>query len=137
MNNMQDRADKKSDKDDFEKMVNAGIGAIPKHFLQKLDNVAIVVEDEPTPAQKEKLHLRQGWTLFGLYEGVPQTKRGVYYGSILPDKITIFKKPIIQAARDAGHIQEIVKNTVWHEIAHHFGMNEKEVRQSESRRKSN
>ena len=133
----QGQSDRKLDGDEFEKMVNAGIGAIPKRFLQKLDNVAVVIEDEPTPAQKEKLHLRQGWTLFGLYEGVPQTKRGVNYGSVLPDKITIFKKPIIQAARDADHIKEIVKNTVWHEIAHHFGMNEEEVRRSETRRKSN
>lgn len=123
--------------DEFEKMVNAGIGAIPKHFLQKLDNVAVVIEDQPTPEQKEKLHLRSGWTLFGLYEGVPQTRRGVNYGSVLPDKITIFKKPIIQAARDKEHIKEIVKDTVWHEIAHHFGMNEEEVRRSESKRKSN
>ena len=120
---------------EFEKMVNAGIENIPKRFLDKLDNVAIVIEDEPTPNQKEKLHLRRGWTLFGLYEGVPQTKRGINYGSVLPDKITIFKNPIIEAAQDAQHIQEIVKNTVWHEIAHHFGMNEKEVSQSDARRK--
>ena len=122
---------------EFEKMVNAGIEAIPKRFLRKLDNVAVVIEDEPTPVQKEKLHLRRGWTLFGLYEGVPQTKRGVHYGSVLPDKITIFRKPITEAAHNREHIKEIVKDTVWHEIAHHFGMNEDEVRQSESRRKSN
>jgi len=128
--------DQELDRTEFEKMVNAGIAAIPKRFLQKLDNVSIVIEDDPTPAQKEKLHLRQGWTLFGLYEGVPQTKRGAYYGAVLPDKITIFKNPIIQTARDAEHVKEIVKNTVWHEIAHHFGMNEAEVRQSELRRKA-
>ena len=130
----QEQTTQKSDGDEFEKMVDAGIAAIPKRFLQKLDNVSIVIEDEPTPAQKEKLHLRCGWTLFGLYEGVPQTKRGVYYGSVLPDKITIFRKPIIEAARDVEHIKEIVKNTVWHEIAHHFGMNEEEVRRSDARR---
>lgn len=129
-------AAQKSDQAEFEQMVEAGIAAIPKRFLRKLDNVAIVIEDEPTPNQKEKLHLRSGWTLFGLYEGVPQTKRGAYYGAVLPDKITIFRKPIIQAASDAKHIQEIVKNTVWHEIAHHFGMNEVEVRRSDARRKS-
>jgi len=128
------QSDKKLDRDEFEKMVNSGIAAIPKRFLRKLDNVAIVIEDEPTLNQKEKLHLRHGWTLFGLYEGVPQIRRGANYGSVLPDKITIFRKPIIEAARDAEHIQEIVKNTVWHEIAHHFGMNEAEVRQSEERR---
>ena len=122
------------DKVEFEKMVNAGIENIPKRFLQKLDNVSIVIEDEPTLNQKEKLHLRRGWTLFGLYEGVPQTKRGANYGSVLPDKITIFRKPIIESAQSAEHIQEIVKNTVWHEIAHHFGMNEEEVRQSDARR---
>ena len=131
----QEQNAQKSDGDEFEKMVEAGIAAIPKRFLQKLDNVSIVIEDEPTPAQKEKLHLRQGWTLFGLYEGVPQTKRGVYYGSVLPDKITIFKKPITEAAQGAEHVKEIVKNTVWHEIAHHFGMNEEEVRRSDARRK--
>ena len=125
---------RKSDKAEFEKMVESGIRAIPKRFLLKLDNVALVIEDEPTPTQVKKLHLRKGWTLFGLYEGVPQTARGANYGSVLPDKITIFRKPIIQAARNPQQIQEIVKNTVWHEIAHHFGMNEDEVRLSESKR---
>jgi len=118
-------------------MVEAGVAAIPERFLRKLDNVAVVVEDEPAPAQIRKLNLRRGWTLFGLYEGVPQISRGSHYGSVLPDKITIFQKPIEQAARDVKDIKEIVKNTVWHEIAHHFGMNENEVRRLEARRKTN
>lgn len=126
----------KLDKVEFEKMVTAGIAAIPQRFLRKLNNVVVVIEDEPTAVQKEKLHLNKKWTLFGLYEGVPQTVRGAHYGSVLPDKITIFRKPIIQASHDAQIIQAIVKNTVWHEIAHHFGMNEDEVRQSEARRKN-
>ncbi len=119
----------------FRDMVEAGMADIPDRFLKKLDNVSIVIEDEPTPEQIKKLNLRSGWTLFGLYEGVPQISRGSNYGSVLPDKITIFQKPIEQAAKNSDDIKEIVKNTVWHEIAHHFGMNEKEVRQSESRRK--
>jgi len=69
-----------------------------------------------------------------LYEGVPQTKRG-YYGQVLPDKITIFQKPIEKYASSESKIREMVKNTVWHEIAHHFGMDEKRVREAESRRK--
>ena len=105
-----------------------------KNFLLKLNNVAIVVEKEPTPAQIRKLKIRPGWTLFGLYEGVPQAARGSHY-SALPDKITIFQKPIEQAARDTEDMKEIVKNTVWHEIAHHFGMGEARVRQAETRRK--
>jgi predicted Zn-dependent protease with MMP-like domain len=124
-------------REEFEKMVQAGIEEIPGKFLQKLDNVAIVVEYEPTPAQLKKLKIKKGWTLFGLYEGVPQTRRGAYYGAVLPDKITIFQKPIMDAARNETAIKKIVKNTVWHEIAHHFGMDEGRVRQAESERKSN
>jgi len=119
----------------FEEMVEAGVAAIPKRFLRKLDNVAIVIEDEPTPVQKTKLHLGHNWTLFGLYEGVPQTARGNHYGSVLPDKITIFRRPIIQMAHSCEEIKAIVKNTVRHEIAHHFGMNEIEVRRSEAKRR--
>jgi len=116
-------------------MVESGVADIPDRFLQKLDNVSVVIEDEPTPEQIKRFNLRSGWSLFGLYEGVPQISRGSNYGAVLPDKITIFQKPIEGAARNLGDIKEIVKNTVWHEIAHHFGMNEKEVRQAESRRK--
>lgn len=119
----------------FEKIVEVGIGAIPERFLQKLNNVAVVIENEPTPAQIKKLKIRRGWTLFGLYEGVPQAVRGTNYSSVLPDKITIFKKPIEEAANSEEEIKEIVKNTVWHEIAHHFGMGENRVRRAEARRK--
>ncbi len=131
---------------EFEKIVEKGIKAIPQRFLRKLDNVAVVVEDEPTPDQKKKLNphtngigvgvnLHPGWTLFGLYEGVPQAKRGANYSAVLPDKITIFQKPIEAEARDEEDIKEIVKNTVWHEIAHHFGMSEVQVRQAEAKRR--
>jgi len=121
----------------FEKIVKKGIKAIPERFLQKLNNMAIVIGDEPTPAQKKKLNIRSNWTLFGLYEGIPQLSRGANYSAALPDKITIFQKPIEAAARDEENIKEIVKNTVWHEIAHHFGMNEVQVRQAETKRRKN
>ncbi|MCX6813803.1 MAG: metallopeptidase family protein [Candidatus Azambacteria bacterium] len=120
---------------EFEKIVVEGIKAIPEKFLRKLDNVAIVIEVEPTPAQKKKLNIHPDWTLFGLYEGIPQTHRGINYSAVLPDKITIFQRPIEEAARDEKDIKEIVKNTVWHEIAHHFGMSEDRVRQAEARRR--
>jgi len=121
--------------EEFEKIVEEGISAIPEEFLRKLDNVAVVVEDEPTPVQKKKLNIHPNWTLFGLYEGVPQSSRGTNYTSVLPDKITIFQKPIEAEARNNEDIKEIVKNTVWHEIAHHFGMSEARVRQAEVRRR--
>lgn len=116
--------------------MSEGIKNIPERFLKLLDNVDIVIEDEPTPAQKRKLQLRRGWTLFGLYEGIPQSKRGANYGAVLPDKITIFQKPIEAFARNKEEIKEMVKNTVWHEIAHHFGMNEERVRLAENKRKN-
>ena len=81
-------------RDEFEELVNAGIEAVPKKFLDLLDNVAIVIADEPTVQQKLKLGLHSGLSLFGLYEGVPQTGRGANYTAVLPDKITIFQKPI-------------------------------------------
>jgi predicted Zn-dependent protease with MMP-like domain len=121
------------DRGKFEELVKQGIEAIPKRFLKKLDNVDIVVEDEPTEKQMEKLKLRKDVKLFGLYEGIPQTKRGFYSG-VLPDKITIFKKSIEEAAFDEKQIKEMVKKTVWHEIAHHFGMDEERVRRAEKRK---
>jgi predicted Zn-dependent protease with MMP-like domain len=118
----------------FEQLVNEGIKDIPQKFLDKLDNVVIVIEDNPTPEQLKKLKIRKNYVLFGLYEGIPKTKRWGY-ADVLPDKITIFKKPIEQSAQTEGEVKKIVKETVWHEIAHHFGMDEKEVREAESRKR--
>ncbi len=120
----------------FEQLVNEGIKDIPQKFLDKLNNVGIVVEDNPTLEQLKKLKIRKNYVLFGLYEGIPKTKRWGY-ADVLPDKITIFKNPIEKSAQSEEEIKRIVKETVWHEIAHHFGMNEKEVREAEIRKKSN
>ena len=109
----------------FEKLVSEAIAEIPEKFLQRLENVAIVVEDEPTAEQIAKLKLRKDVSLFGLYEGVPQTRRGPNYGMVLPDKITIFQRTIEEFANSAEEIRKIIKNTVWHEIAHHFGSDER------------
>ncbi len=125
----------KISREEFEKIVEVGMAAIPERFLKLLDNVVIMVEDQPTETQRKKFHLRHGWTLFGLYEGIPQSKRGDHYTSVVPDKITIFQKPIEQAARDMADMEAIVKNTVWHEVAHYFGLDEQQVRAAELRRK--
>ena len=123
------------EKEKFEQLINEGIIAIPEKFLRLLNNVAIVVEEEPTLEQKKKLHIHDGVTLFGLYEGIPQTVRGSGYSGVLPDKITIFLKPIVEAAQSEEEVREAVRNTVWHEIAHHFGFDEKRVRTLERKRK--
>lgn len=121
-------------REEFEKLVQAGIKAIPKKFLEKFSNVDIVIEEEPTPEQLRRLKIRKDSLLFGLFEGIPQTKRWSY-GQVLPDKITIFKKPIEEFARSEKEIKEIVKNTVWNEIAHHFGIDEKRAREIEYKKK--
>ena len=120
----------------FEQLVKEGIEAIPEKFLKQLKNVDIVIEDKPTDYQLGKLKARreQGLMILGLYEGIPQTNR-CCYGQALPDKITIFKKSIERIAHSEQEIRKIVKNTVWHEIAHHFGMSEKRIREAEIKRK--
>ncbi len=114
----------------FEQLVKLGIEEIPEKFLKKLDNVDIIIEDEPTPAQRKKLNLKENVQLFGLYQGVPKTKRR-NYAWVLPDKITIFKNPIEKVYSSEKQIREKVKQTVWHEIAHHFGLDEQRVRQAQ------
>ncbi len=118
----------------FEQLVDEGIKDIPQKFLDKLDNVGIVIEDNPSPEQMKKLKMRKDYLLFGLYEGIPKTDRWGY-AQVLPDKITIFKNQIEEYAHSEEDIRKLVRDTVWHEIAHHFGMNEKEVRDAEMRRK--
>ncbi|KKT25143.1 MAG: hypothetical protein UW11_C0034G0011 [Parcubacteria group bacterium GW2011_GWA2_43_9b] len=107
----------------FEKLVAEAIDKIPDEFLAELKNVAIVVEDEPSREQLKKLKLRKDMTLLGLYEGVPQTKRGEYTMA-LPDKISIFKNAIEQIAQTSEEIKKLAQDTVCHEIAHHFGSSE-------------
>jgi predicted Zn-dependent protease with MMP-like domain len=119
---------------EFEKLVGQAIDSIDERFLAKLKNVEIVIEDTPTREQIKKLNLR-GSILFGLYEGIPQTQRA-QYGNVLPDKITIFKNSIEQYYQTDESIKKAVKDTVWHEIAHHFGMDEHQVRKAEKNRRN-
>ena len=120
--------------DEFEEVVKEGIKMIPKRFLEKLNNVDICIEEESTLYQLKKLKPKKGFLIFGLYQGIPQTKRRGY-GQVLPDKITIFRKPIEKVAKYREEIKKIVRNTVWHEIAHHFGMDERQVREAEKERR--
>jgi predicted Zn-dependent protease with MMP-like domain len=122
------------EKKEFQKLVEEGIKAIPEVFLKRLENVDIVIEDEPDSFQKGKLKEKGKSILLGLYEGIPQIKRG-RYAQILPDKITIFQKSIERISSSKEDVRRIVKNTVWHEIAHHFGMTEEEIREAEKRKR--
>ena len=120
---------------EFEKLVKEAISELPEKIRQKMDNLALCVEKRPTAEQLRKTGIRYGGFLLGLYEGVPQTKWGRGFGMMLPDKITIFQDSIEKFARTPEKIKKLVKTTVWHEIAHHFGFNEKQVRELERKRR--
>ena len=93
------------------------------------------MEPEPTPAQLARNHVPRGGTLLGLYEGRPLTRRSVFEPFAMPDRITIFQGPHERLARSPAHLLQLIDETVWHEVAHYFGMNEAEVRAAESRRR--
>ena len=119
---------------EFDALVQEAINGIPEDYRKLMRNVAIVVVDEPTPEQLTKTGLRHGQSLLGLYEGVPQISRGAGY-SALPDKITIFKRAIVESCADSEQVCEQVKETVWHELAHHFGSSEQRVRRAQLKRR--
>ncbi len=118
------------DHEEFSKYVEEAINTLPSEFAEKLENVAIIVEDRPSREQLQKLRLRGNRLLLGLYEGIPKTRRGRYgIGPTLPDKITIFRLPILAITRSQREIISQIRSTVLHEIAHHFGMSEEEIHQ--------
>jgi predicted Zn-dependent protease with MMP-like domain len=106
----------------FEAIVFRAIEALPAEFQSKLENVDVLVEDWPSPQQASRLRLRSRAQLLGLYEGVPQTRRGSGYNLVPPDKITIFQKPIELKCRSDKEIEMEIGRVVRHEIAHHFGI---------------
>ena len=120
--------------EEFEQLVSQGINALRPDIRAQLENVAIVVADEPSEQQRQELRLDANEDVFGLYEGTPRTERSVEDGYMLPDKITIFRRAILDAYTDPADIAQCVENTVWHEVAHHFGLDEEAVRAQEQLR---
>ena len=113
--------------EEFGKLIEEALDSLPEEFSEKLDNVSVTFADYPTPYQLRKSKLPPWALLFGLYEGVPQTKRGVYYSSI-PDKITIFKYSILRVSSTPEEVRAQVRATVIHEIGHHFGLSDAELK---------
>jgi len=108
-------------------MVAAGIDDIPDEYAAKMDNIAVTWAEAPDFWQRAKLRLPPWRTLFGLYEGVPKTGRGNGYSMVLPDKITIFRGPLSFVSEDKDELAAKVKETVWHEVGHHFGLSDAEI----------
>ena len=122
------------DDETFNVLIRRAVKKIPSEFIEKLENVDIVSQDWPSPHQIGYLRRRgERGMLLGLYEGIPQTKRGRYgVGSVLPDKISIFKNPLISISNNLKELEINVRKTVVHEIGHHFGMSEDQIRKAVS-----
>jgi predicted Zn-dependent protease with MMP-like domain len=125
----------KMDPREFDELVERALTRVPRRFRSRMHNLALVVESEPSKSRLRKVGGSPGSTLLGLYEGRPLTHRGVSDSFVLPDRITIFQGPHERLARDLDHLREMVEDTVWHEVAHYFGMDERQVRAAEFRRR--
>ena len=119
--------------DEFEKYLTEAIDSVPPQYASRLQNVAFILEDYPTPEQRLKLNLYPNETLFGLYEGVPLPARAGTL-KLLPDKITIFKYPLQAASRTPAQLRENIGHTVWHEVAHYFGLDHTRIHELDIKR---
>jgi predicted Zn-dependent protease with MMP-like domain len=120
--------------EEFKRLVESGYDLIPDEFRTRMGNIAVIVEPEPSAEQLKRSRVPRGATLFGLYEGRPLTGRSVFDSFAMPDRITIFQGPHERAARSPEHLVKLVEDTIWHEVAHYFGMNEAQVRSAERAR---
>lgn len=121
-------------RDDFKTLVEEALGTIPADFRDAMQNIAIVIEDAPTAAQKAGAGIDDpDDTLLGLYEGTPITERGWGHGNVLPDKITLFQGPIEDESEDEDDLVVAICETLIHEIGHYFGLSEEEIEEIEER----
>lgn len=107
---------------EFDRLITRAMDELPQKYITGLENVAIVYADEPTPEQRVKMNLDHNHLLLGLYEGIPLTQRGNGYTFVLPDKITLFKNQILAIVHNEEQLFEQIKRTLWHEIAHYYGL---------------
>ncbi len=114
----------------FQDLIDTALQELPGEHAAAIKNIAILYEEFPTPEQRHKLELRNDQTLLGLYEGVPLPQRqGTTH--IFPDKITIFKGPMQSRASTQAELKEDIKHTLWHEIAHYYGLDHDKINKLE------
>lgn len=119
--------------EEFDALISRAMDELPQKYILGLDNVAIVYADEPTAEQKIKMKLDNHHLLLGLYEGIPLTQRGNGYSFVLPDKITLFKNSILAVTRNDDELFEQTKRTLWHEIAHYYGLSHSRMDELQTR----
>ncbi len=121
----------------FESLVEEGFERLPEWVRLKIKNVALLIEDEPSDEDRELQGLAADETLLGLYKGIPLSERGAHYGEgiVMPDTITLYCLPILEASEEDGlDVRDVIADTIWHEFAHHFGIDEDGVRHLEEKR---
>ena len=121
------------DRHAFEKLVADAIRLIPARFRREMENLALVVEDEPDAALLEEMGIEPPDSLYGLYQGIPLPERHWAEGNRLPDRITIFQRPIEQDAEDDEDARDMIAETLIHEVGHYFGLSEEEIEEIEER----
>jgi predicted Zn-dependent protease with MMP-like domain len=117
----------------FTRLVEEALKEIPRRFRDEMKNVAVVVEDEPPLHVLEEMEIEPGESLFGLYQGVPLPERSWAHGNTLPDRISIYQRPIEEACEDHEEVIVCVAETVIHEFGHYFGLSEEEIEEIEDR----
>ncbi len=117
--------------DDFSKLIGECMDELPEQYVAGLKNVLVTYENEPSEEQRRKQKLLPYQTLLGLYEGIPLTKRNAGYQFVLPDRITLFKNPILRDSQSPEDFKAQVKHTLWHEIAHFYGLDHDRINELE------
>jgi len=123
------------DAERFQELVDEAVASLPAEIAARLDNVDVEVERAPSRALLERMGIGRGGTLLGLYHGVPQTRRTHAYGAVLPDRVVIYRRPVLRAAAEEAAegddleeaVREAVRRKVLHEIGHHFGLDEADL----------
>jgi predicted Zn-dependent protease with MMP-like domain len=117
----------------FKQLVVEAITLIPKRFRREMKNLALVVEDEPDQALLDEMEIEAPDSLYGLYQGTPLPERTWGYGNTLPDRITLYQRPIEEDCEDEDDMRAIIGETLIHEVGHYFGMSEEEIEEIEER----
>lgn len=123
--------------EEFEELVKEAVNSLPEKFKDKMENIAVVIENLPSQELLREMKIKSPYGLLGLYRGVPYPRRGIWYRNVLPDKIIIFKKPIEVRCRNKEDIKQSVRRVVIHEIGHYFGLGEVDLRKIERERYKN
>src|SRR5687767_11303836 len=120
-------------REEFERLVVEAVTLIPKRFRREMKNLALVVEEEPSPELLEEMEIVPPDSLFGLYQGTPLPERSWGFGNALPDRITLYQRPIEEDCEDEDEIRAVIGETLIHEVGHYFGLSEEEIEEIEEK----